>query len=127
MAKRGDGNGRILQPNNFFDLTGDLEMHARYLEACYGYGMMHGQFNDSFGLELNISGHNQLVFLPMNPNAPIMELVPPVVTVSESTREIVQAQEMNTAYTYNSPGVHSFKFISSLFLPSFEFEPIQKL
>lgn len=129
MAKKEDGNGGILQWNNLVDLTGDLEMHVRYLEACYGYGMRHGQFfmptfqgpSETLDLEPNVSGHNQFVFLPMNPNAPILGLVPPLVTVSESTQETVQAQEMNT-FAYNSPGVHSFKFIIPFFLPSFKFD-----
>lgn len=124
MAKQEDGNGGILQWSKLVDLTGDLEMHARYLEACYGYGMRHGQFfmptfqgpsETTLGFEPNASGHNQFVFLPMNPNAPILGLVPPLVSVSESTQETVQAQEMNTC---DSPGVHSVKFIISFFLSS---------
>lgn len=76
-------------------------MHVRYLEAWYGYEMMHGQFfmpifqgsNDTFGLEPKLS-----------------------------TQEIVQAQEMDATYTCHSHGVHSLGFIISCFLPSLEFD-----
>ncbi|KAG6493986.1 hypothetical protein ZIOFF_048999 [Zingiber officinale] len=71
---------------DLFNLTGTLKMHVRYLEAWYGYEMMHGQFfmpifqgsNDTFGLEPKLS-----------------------------TQEIVQAQEMDATYTCHSHGSYS--------------------